>query len=179
MNKQWLGSVKEIDDRGLERVFKEETKKKAIGLSDDEIEERHKRAKEDLQYILTEKTEGTAALKVKSVKDGNGMMSYQRIFGWYVKTSGQALAARARRAGQPTPIMKKEFMMEAIESWEKDVTVLETFGTSYKLNAQTQLLALEAMMANFKNDYEAIERQYPSHIAEGSPEIQLPHMFKS
>ena len=60
----------------------------------------------------------------------------------------------------------------------KDVTVLETFGSSYKLNAQTQLLALEAMLANFKSDYEAIERQYPSHIAEGSPEIQLPHMLE-
>ena len=66
-------------------------------------------------------------------------------------------------------------------SWKlgKDVEVLETFGSSYKLNAQTQLLALEAMLANFKSDYEAIERQYPSHIAEGSPEIQLPHMGES
>ena len=116
-NKQWLGSVKEIDDKGLEAMFKEEVQKRTVGLNEDEIEDKYKRVKEDLQYIWTEKTEGTAALKVKSVKDGNGMMSYQRV-----KTSGQALAARARRAGQPTPIMKEEYMMEAIESWGKDVT---------------------------------------------------------
>ena len=29
-----------------------------------------------------------------------------------------------------------------------------------------------------QNGYEAIEIQYPSHIVEGSPEIQLPHMLE-
>ena len=55
MNKQWLGSVKEIGDIGLERMFKEEIRKKTFGLSEDEIEEKYKRVKEDLQYILTDK----------------------------------------------------------------------------------------------------------------------------
>ena len=68
------------------------------------------------------------ATKTKSVKDGDGVMSYERAFSWFVKTSGQALAARARRAGQPAVVVKGEMMMEATDAWENDVRMLMTYG---------------------------------------------------
>ena len=69
---------------------------------------------DSLYYILMDKTEGQAAVKVKSVSRGEGLNAYYKIFGWYVKTSGQALGARARRAGQLDPVVKEELMQECM-----------------------------------------------------------------
>ena len=127
-----------------------------------------------LYYVLMEKTEGNAAIKVKSVDPGQGLRAYYKIFAWYVKTSGQALGARARRAGQPEAITKEETMFEQIEAWEQDVKVLSQYGSDFTLNPQTQLLALESLMVNFKADFEQTERSMPTDIANKLPTFRFP-----
>ena len=37
---------------------------------------------------------------------------------------------------------------------------------------------VEKLILDLKNSYEAIGRQYPPHITEGSPEVQLPYMLE-
>ena len=72
----------------------------------------------DLYYILVEKTTGESINKVKSVKEGCGLLAYFKIYWWFVKTSGIAIQDRSRKTMYPGQIVKEEKMAEAIEEWE-------------------------------------------------------------
>ena len=67
-----------------------------------------------LYYIFTEKTEGVAAVKVKAFEPGEGLRAYHSVFTWFVRTSGQALGERSRRAGHPETIASEKTMYEKI-----------------------------------------------------------------
>ena len=49
---------------------------------------------EFLYYILTEKTEGDAAVRVKSVEPGQGFEAYHRVYLWFSSTFDMALNKR-------------------------------------------------------------------------------------
>ena len=52
------------------------------------------KADDDLYYVLVEKTEGEAALRVQSGEAGEGMQAYQKVYLWFAGTSGLALSER-------------------------------------------------------------------------------------
>ena len=54
-------------------------------------------ASEDLYYVLVEKTEGEAALRVQSGSPGDGMEAYQKVYLWFAGTTGLALSDAPRR----------------------------------------------------------------------------------
>ena len=45
---------------------------------------------EDLYYVLVEKTEGDAALRVNSGEPGDGIRAYMRVYLWFAGTTGLA-----------------------------------------------------------------------------------------
>ena len=94
---------------------------------------------EDLYYVLVEKTEGEAAVKVKSVPAGKGIMAYHKVYWWNVKTSGIALQDRSRKTMYPETITKIEKLMEGLEEWESNLKILDQHGSAYQLKAQAKL----------------------------------------
>ena len=117
---------------------------------------------EDLYYILVENTEGEAAVKVKSVLAGKGLMAYHKVYWWNVKTSGIALQDRSRKTMYPETITKIEKLMEGLEEWESNLKILDQHGSAYQLKAQAKLNALEVLMKGHTQVYESIERSVTS-----------------
>ena len=56
---------------------------------------------EGLHYVLVEKTEGDAALRVSSVEPGKGVDAYMKIYLWFAGTTGLALTEMSRMVMQP------------------------------------------------------------------------------
>ena len=54
------------------------------------------RCSEDLYYVLVEKTEGDAALRVSSGEPGEGLRAYMRVYLWFAGTTGLALTEKTR-----------------------------------------------------------------------------------
>ena len=70
---------------------------------------------EDLYYILTEKTEGDAAARVRAVEPGQGFEAYQRVYIWFSSTCGMALNKRMDGLMVPASPTKPEELAAAIE----------------------------------------------------------------
>ena len=69
----------------------------------------------------------------------------------------------------PEPVQKEERMMEAIESWEAHVKVLDQHGEAYELKPQNKIIALELLMSKFQLVYETIERSTSQKIKVDDP----------
>ena len=52
---------------------------------------------EDLYVLVTDKTEGEAAIRVRGCQIGEGIEAYMTLYKWYTGTSGQAISDRIRR----------------------------------------------------------------------------------
>ena len=72
------------------------------------------RANEDLYYVLVEKTEGEAALRVNSSEPGEGLDAYQKVYLWFAGTTGLALAERTRMLMGPEPPKREEDIAESL-----------------------------------------------------------------
>ena len=60
-------------------------------------------ANEELYYVMVEKTEGDAALRVNSGEPGNGLAAYMRVYLWFSGTTGLALTEKTRMLMHPNP----------------------------------------------------------------------------
>ena len=90
---------------------------------------------DDMYYIMMEKTAGESGVKVKAVKERNGLKAYHEVFWWYVTTTGAALQEKSKRVSCPSPIVKEEDFMVKLEAWEEEVKVLDQYDTALiKLN---------------------------------------------
>ena len=58
-----------------------------------QIPEPHK-CNEELYYLMVEKTEGDAALRVSSGQPGQGLQAYMRVYLWFAGTTGLALTEK-------------------------------------------------------------------------------------
>ena len=76
---------------------------------------------EDLYTLLIEKTEGEAALRVKSAGQSNGLEAYRRIYQWFSELTGFGLAERRKFAMTPPRVKKEEDVAKAIEVWEEEI----------------------------------------------------------
>ena len=60
-------------------------------------------ASEGLYYVLVEKTEGDAALRVNSGEPGQGIEAYMRVYLWFAGTTGLALTEKNKDTHAPEP----------------------------------------------------------------------------
>ena len=75
----------------------------------------HDSCSEDLYYVLVEKTEGDAALRVNSGDPGDGIRAYMRVYLWFAGTTGLALTEKTRMLMQPTPVKHEYEVADALE----------------------------------------------------------------
>ncbi len=69
----------------------------------------------DMYYILIEKTEGEAMIRVNAAKEGMGLHAYQRLYCWFAGATGLALQERMRAVMGPASVRKDEDLSDAIE----------------------------------------------------------------
>ena len=178
MNKRWMSY--DSEKKSQEEIFDDLRNWSEITAGDDRPHERaydntDKNAlNEDLYYVLVEKTTGEAAIKVKAVDEGQGLLAYFKIYWWFVKTSGIAIQDRSRKVMQPEVIQSEAKMMDGIEAWEADFKVLEAQRTGFTMNDQMKLIALDIMFSKFSSVFERIESQLTTNTA---PEDKLKMML--
>ena len=63
-----------------------------------------KRLSEELYYVLVEKTEGDAGLRVNSGETGEGLQAYMRLYLWFAGITGLALTEKTRELMHPNPV---------------------------------------------------------------------------
>ena len=117
------------------------------------------KANEDLFYVLVEKTEGEAALRVNSTEPGEGIMAYQKIYLWFAGTTGLALSERTRMLMHPEAPKREEDIAEAIEKWCEQERLLLAHGDDYKLSAAFKITALRVLMSCKREQFELMERE--------------------
>ena len=76
-----------------------------------------KRISEDLYYVLVEKTEGDAGLRVNSGETGDGLRAYMRLYLWFAGITGRALTEKASQPMAPTPAKHEHEIADALEKW--------------------------------------------------------------
>ena len=74
-------------------------------------------ASESLFYVLVEKTDGDAALRVNSGEPGEGLEAYMRVYLWFAGTTGLALTEKTRILMHPTPVKQEHEIANALERW--------------------------------------------------------------
>ena len=100
-------------------------------------------ANEDLYYVLVEKTEGEAALRVNSGEPGEGVQAYMRLYLWFAGTTGLALTEKTRLIMHPTPAKHDHEIADLLERWSEQERHLRAHGDEYKLNTAYKLTALK------------------------------------
>ena len=120
---------------------------------------------EDLYVLLTDKTEGEAAIRVRGCPIGNGIEAYMTIYKWYIGTTGQAISDRTRKLMSPTTPKSESDIADAIDRWVDSGRVLENMKEEYKLQDIFKVTALEQLMniGHAKLHFEALRAQYKEY----------------
>ena len=116
---------------------------------------------EDLYTLLTDRTEGEAALRVRGCTPGSGCTAYMTIYKWFTGVSGQAIAERMKKIMSPTTPKSEGDIADAIERWVEAARVLENLKQEYKLPNPYKITALESLMnvGQAKLHFESIKAQ--------------------
>ena len=116
-------------------------------------------ANEDIFYVLVEKTEGEAALRVNSSEPGEGLEAYQKVYLWFAGTTGLALSERTRMLIHPDAPKREEDIADSLEKWCEQERLLQAHGEDYKLSAAFKVTALKVLMSCKKDQFENMERE--------------------
>ena len=111
--RSFMKKVMESLDVNRKLLTNEEVEKEAEMAEIENIEG----AAENLYYVLVEKTEGDAALRVSSVEPGEGMQAYMKVYLWFAGTTGLALTEISRMVMQPVPPKNDFEIADALEKW--------------------------------------------------------------
>ena len=114
---------------------------------------------ENLYYVLVEKSEGEAALRVNSGEPGQGLLAYQRIYLGFAGTTGVALSQRLTNLMNPAPPNNEHEIAEAIEKWSDSESILRAHGEAYHLKAACLITALRAIRSCKREQVEFLERE--------------------
>ena len=117
------------------------------------------RSSESLFYVLVEKTDGDAALRVNSGEPGEGLEAYMRVYLWFAGTTGLALTEKTRILMHPTPVKHEYEIADALEKWAEQERTLRAHGDDYKLNAAFKVTALRVLMSCKREQFEFFERE--------------------
>ena len=118
---------------------------------------------EDLYHIIIEKTSGEARLKAENGVPGSGWHAYMTLVAWYATASGQAIQERTRIITNPPVPKNDESILHTLESWIREVRVVEQHGDDYKLPDQYKITALGVIMAHKQDKFDQIHRQRNEH----------------
>ena len=116
-------------------------------------------AVEEIYYVLVEKTEGDAALRVNSGEPGEGLTVYMRIYLWFAGTTGLALSMKTQTIMNPMPPKHESEIADALEKWAESERTLRAHGDNYKLNAAFRVTALRILMTCKAEQFEHMERE--------------------
>ena len=119
----------------------------------------HINCSEDLYYVLVEKTEGDAALRVNSGDPGDGLRAYMRVYLWFAGTTGLALTEKTRMLMHPHPVKHEYDIADALEKWSEQERSLRAHGDDYKLSPVFKITALRVLMSCKREQFELFERE--------------------
>ena len=117
---------------------------------------------EDIFYVLVEKTEGDAALRVNSGEPGEGLSAYMRIYLWFAGTTGLALSIKTQAIMNPAPVKHESEIADALERWSESERTLRAHGDNYRLNAAFRVTAMRILMSCKAEQFEQMEREAKS-----------------
>ena len=120
------------------------------------------RCNEELFYLMVEKTEGDAALRVNSGTPGQGLQAYMRVYLWFAGTTGLALTEKTRMLMHPTPPKSEHEIADALEKWSEQERTLRAHGKNYELNVAFKVTALKILMSCKREQFENMEREAKS-----------------
>ena len=113
---------------------------------------------EELYYVLVEKTEGDAGLRVNSGETGDGLQAYMRLYLWFAGTTGLALTEKTRELMHPNPVKHDYEIADALKRWSERERTLRAHGDEYKLNAAFKVTALRVLMSCRREQFEMLEQ---------------------
>ena len=73
-------------------------------------------ANEDLDFILTSKTSGEAAVKVKD-SEGDGWIALYRVHRWHTTVTQHLLQEELKKATHPQPITRDDTIVDRLIGW--------------------------------------------------------------
>ena len=114
---------------------------------------------EGIYYVLVEKTEGDAALRVNSGEPAQGLQAYMRVYLWFSGTTGMALSEKTRMLMHPNPVKHEWEIADALEKWAEQERTLRAHGDEYKLSAVFKVTALRHLMTCKREQFEVFERE--------------------
>ena len=138
------------------KVLTEEEVRKVDGAAEVNL---GRTSSENLFYVLVEKTDGDAALRVNSGEPGEGLEAYMRVYLWFAGTTGLALTEKTRVLMHPTPVRHEYEIADALEKWSEQERTLRAHGDDYKLNAAFKVTALRVLMSCKREQFEFFERE--------------------
>ena len=153
---EWRKFLKNLNEK-LDQDRKVIGKLALSDISGAENLENMDQANEDMFYVLVEKTEGEAALRVNS--SGAGLEAYQKVYLWFAGTTGLALSERTRMLINPEAPRREEDIADALEKWCEQERLLPAHGEDYKLSAAFKVTALKVLMNCKKEQFETMERE--------------------
>ena len=115
--------------------------------------------RDSLYYVLVEKTEGEAALRVHSGEPGEGLGAYMRIYLWFAGTTSLALTEKTRMIMHPNPAKHISEVADALEKWAEQERTLRVHGEDYKLPAAFKVTALRLLMSCKREQFDIMERE--------------------
>ena len=96
-----------------------------------------KRVSEDIYYVLVEKTEGDAGLRVNSGETGEGLNAYMRLYLWFAGITGLALTEKTRELMHPNPVKHEHEIADALEKMVR--TRAHAEGARRRVQAQRRV----------------------------------------
>ena len=135
------------------------------------------KAEENLYFVLVEKTEGDAALRVHSGEPGEGFSAYMRIYLWFAGTTGLALTEKTRMLMHPNPVKHVSEVAEALEKWAEQERTLRAHGEDYKLPAAFKVTALRLLMNCKREQFDTMEREAKANNGEKVCEGMFEDLF--
>ena len=118
-----------------------------------------RKCNEELYYVMVEKTEGDAALRVNSGQPGEGLQAYMRVYLWFAGTTGLALTEKTRMLMHPAAPKHDYEIADALEKWSEQERTLRAHGKNYELNVAFKITALKILMSCKREQFETMERE--------------------
>ena len=116
-------------------------------------------AGENLWYVMVEKTEGEAALKVKICEPGDGFGAYMRVYLWYAGTTGMALSEKMSACMTPKVPTHEHELADYLDRWAEQERTLRARGEDYAMAPALKVTALRTIMGNKREQFESLERE--------------------
>ena len=94
---------------------------------------------EMLNYVLIEKCEGDARTRIKTQKNGMGLLQYVEIYKWFTGTTGEGLSQKAIRIMTPKPPSSEDGIALALDRWCTQLEEVENMELRTSSQTSTKL----------------------------------------